>query len=266
MLRDEKSLTVLDLFSGIGGFSLGLERAGIRTLAFCEIDPDCRTVLTDHWPAVPVFPDITELSYDFLGIFGAHEPNVLCGGFPCQDISYAKPKADGIAGERSGLWSEFARLIGELRPDYAIIENVPALRSRGLVRVLRDLLAIGYDAEWHIISAAGVGAFHLRERIWIVAYAHGERRAERPLQKLRELFKRSALLRPAEHKITLPLNAGRYPRRALPENLLLDDGLSRRVDRHIRLYGNSIVPRIAEIIGREIIYDNRRRNYNHTAT
>src|SRR3954470_19482651 len=103
-LNASEQMNVLDLFSGIGGFSLGLERAGMRTVAFCEIDPFCRTVLAKHWPAVPIFPDVTQLRGADVGAV-----DVICGGFPCQDISVAGRRA-GIEGERSGLWSEYARI------------------------------------------------------------------------------------------------------------------------------------------------------------
>ena len=161
-------MNVLDLFSGIGGFSLGLERAGMRTVAFCEIDPYARAVLRKHWPGVPIYDDVrtltaTQLAADGIGV------DVICGGFPCQDISFAG-KGAGLAGERSGLWREIARLVGELRPRYVIVENVSALLSRGLGDVLGDLAALGYDAEWHCIPASYVGAPHRRDRIWIVAY------------------------------------------------------------------------------------------------
>jgi len=167
-----RALTVLDLFSGIGGFSLGLERTGgFRTIAFCEIDAFCRRVLAKHWPEVPCYDDVRELTATTLAADGLVRPDVICGGFPCQDISHAG-KGAGIDGERSGLWREYARLVGELRPDYVIVENVSALRSRGLDRVLGDLAALGYDAEWHCIPASAVGAPHRRDRIWIVAYAN----------------------------------------------------------------------------------------------
>lgn len=161
-------MNVLDLFSGIGGFSLGLERAGMRTVAFCEIEPFCRRVLAKHWPGVPIYDDVRSLTVDRLRADGI-APDVICGGFPCQDISIAG-KAAGIDGSRSGLWSEYARIVGELRPRYVIVENVAALLGRGLDRVLRDLAALGYDAEWHCIPACAVGAPHIRDRIWIVAY------------------------------------------------------------------------------------------------
>jgi DNA (cytosine-5)-methyltransferase 1 len=162
-------LNVLDLFSGIGGFSLGLERAGFRTVAFCEIDPYCRRVLAKHWPGVPIFEDVTKLRGTDVGTV-----DLICGGFPCQDISIAG-KGAGISGSRSGLWTEFHRLIGEIRPRYVIVENVPALLQRGLGKVLGDLAEIGYDAEWDCIPASYVGCRQLRDRIWIVAYpeCHG---------------------------------------------------------------------------------------------
>lgn len=164
-------LRVLDLFSGIGGFSLGLERAGMQTVAFCEIEEFPRRVLKKHLPEVPIYDDVRTLTAARLAADGI-SVDVICGGFPCQDISNAGQKA-GISGERSGLWKEYARIIGEIRPQYAIMENVSALLYRGMGTVLGDLAEIGYDAEWHCISAADVGAPHLRERIWIVAYTNG---------------------------------------------------------------------------------------------
>jgi DNA (cytosine-5)-methyltransferase 1 len=159
-----KALTVGSLFSGIGGIDLGLERAGMRTRWFSEIDPYASRVLKKHWPDVPNYGDITQID------FRAVEPvDVLAGGFPCQDVSNAG-KREGIDGERSGLWSEYARAIGELRPRYVFVENVAALLVRGLDRVLGDLAALGYDAEWDCIPAAAVGAPHLRDRLYLVAY------------------------------------------------------------------------------------------------
>src|SRR6476646_7604646 len=138
-----RSVNVLDLFSGIGGFSLGLERAGMRTRAFCEIDPYCRRVLAKHWPDVPCFADVRALRPTDLPAV-----DVICGGFPCTDISVAG-KGLGITGPQSGLWGEYARIIGEVRPRYVIVENVAALLGRGLATVLGDLAALGFDAEWH---------------------------------------------------------------------------------------------------------------------
>ena len=160
---------ILDLFSGVGGFSLGLERTGgFDTVAFCEIDKKAQLVLKKHWPGVPIFDDIQKLNVDQLDKLEI-KPDVIVGGFPCQDISVAGEGA-GLEGKRSGLWSEYARLISEIRPRYAIVENVSALLVRGVDRVLGELAEIGYDAEWHCIPASAVGAPHRRDRIWIMAY------------------------------------------------------------------------------------------------
>lgn len=160
-------LNVLDIFSGIGGFSIGLEAASMQTVAFCEINPFCRKILTRHWPSVPIFPDITIIHKEDLKKLPRID--VIAGGFPCQDISVAG-KQKGIEAKRSGLWKEFARLINEIKPKYAIIENVANLRSQGLIVVLQDLWEIGYDAEWHCIPASAFGAPHRRDRIWIIAH------------------------------------------------------------------------------------------------
>lgn len=165
---------LLDLFSGIGGFSLGLERSGaFKTVAFCEIEPYCQKVLAKHWPQVPIYDDVKTINAARLAADGI-TVDAICGGFPCQDISCAG-KGAGLEGERSGLWFEYARIIGELRPLYVIVENVSALLSRGLDRVLGTLAALGYDAEWHCIPASAVGAPHRRDRVWIVAYSNGKR-------------------------------------------------------------------------------------------
>ena len=168
-MRGDDKMRVLSLFAGIGGFDLGLERTGgFETVAFCEIDPFCQRVLAKHWPNVPCYPDVKELTSERLAADGI-AVDVICGGFPCQDISLAGNGA-GLAGERSGLWYEYARLVGELRPRYVIVENVAALLGRGLDAVLGSMATLGYDAEWHCIPASAVGAPHRRDRLWIVAY------------------------------------------------------------------------------------------------
>ena len=161
------SLTHGSLFAGIGGFDLGFQRAGIKTVWQVEIDAYCRAVLASHFPDAQRFDDVRTV-----GGHNLPRVDILSGGFPCQDISNAGKRA-GIDGERSGLWSEYARIIRELRPRYVVVENVAALLGRGMGRVLGDLAACGYDAEWQSIRASDVGAPHRRERIWIVAYPNG---------------------------------------------------------------------------------------------
>ena len=175
-------LRVLDLFSGIGGFSLWLERTGgFQTVAFCEIDPFCRRVLAKHWPDVPIFEDVRELTADTLSGRGI-AVDAICGGFPCQDVSQAGKRA-GLEDTRSGLWFEYARLIGELRPGYVIVENVPGLLSLGMGDVLGKLAALGYNAFWDCVPASAVGAPHRRDRVWLVAYP-GDDRQRQPLQQV----------------------------------------------------------------------------------
>lgn len=153
------------LFSGIGGLELGLEWAGLGHVVWqVEQDEFCRSVLAKHWPDAERFDDVRTV--------GAHclaPVDLICGGFPCQDLSYAG-KGAGLAGARSGLWSEYRRIVGELRPRFVVVENVAALLARGLGDVLGDLAALGYDAEWHCLRASDVGAPHRRDRLFIVAY------------------------------------------------------------------------------------------------
>ena len=236
-------MKVLDLFSGIGGFSLGLERAGMETVAFCEIDPKCRLVLKKHWPDIPVYEDVREINASRLFSDGIERPDVICGGFPCQDISVAGP-GEGINGERSGIWKEFKRLIKDLGHNYAIIENVANLRNNGLVTVLQDIWEIGYDAEWHIIPAWAVGAVHRRERIWITAYPNPER-----LPK----FKRQKKRGPGAGLNSISLQETRSIRDTSKAFICRgDDAIPGRVDR-IKQLGNAVVPQIPELIGRAIM-------------
>jgi DNA (cytosine-5)-methyltransferase 1 len=161
----------LDLFSGIGGFALGAFWAGIRFNGhyFSEVDNYAVSIYQKR------FPDAIPLG-DIRKIDGTKLPKgrwVLSGGFPCQDISIAG-KGAGLEGDRSGLWYEYARLIGEIRPEFAIMENVGAITFRGLDGVLLSLARIGYDAEWQDIRASDLEAPHRRERIWILAYPQGD--------------------------------------------------------------------------------------------
>ena len=160
-------MTFGSLFAGIGGFDLGLERAGMTCAWQVEREPYAVRVLEKHWPNVRRHDDVCTFPPEE----GNWDVDLVCGGFPCQDISVAG-KGAGLAGERSGLWHEMHRIIGELRPRFVIVENVAALLSRGMETVLGELSEIGYDAEWHVIPASAVGAPHRRERVWIVADAN----------------------------------------------------------------------------------------------
>lgn len=170
-------MNVLDLFSGIGGFSLGLERAGMTTVAFCEIEEYPRKVLAKHWPHVPIYKDVRELNATRLAADGITGIELICGGFPCQPFSVAG-KQLGAEDDRH-LWPEYFRLIQELRPTWVIGENVIGLVSLGLDSVLDDLESIGYSTRTFDIPACGVGAPHERRRLWIVAYSNGFRRSTR---------------------------------------------------------------------------------------
>lgn len=246
-------LQTLDLFAGVGGFALGLERTGgFRTAAFCEIDPDAVRTLNKNWPDVPVYGDVTALTKDRLDADGI-TINAISGGFPCQDLSHARTGSGqglglALAGSRSGLWFHYRRLIGEIRPDWVIIENVSALLTRGLETVLRGLDALGYDAEWHCIPASAVGAPHGRDRIWIIAYPRSAGLQGPVLQG-------NALPLTAPAQITqlgeLTVQSGpewsRYP-----SDLRMGDGLSKWTHR-LKQMGNAVVPQIPELIGRAIL-------------
>jgi DNA (cytosine-5)-methyltransferase 1 len=243
-------VNVLDLFSGIGGFSLGLERAGMRTVAFCEIEPYARAVLAKHWPSVPCYDDVRTITYQRLKSDGI-VPNVVCGGFPCQDISYAGAGA-GLDGARSGLFYEVARIVGELHQagqlQFVILENVAALLDRGLGEVLGALAEIGLDAEWHCIPASAVGALHARDRAWIIAYPERNRIQGRSIvaaawkgKPRAEQF--SGLLLPS---LRDAVSAARIFR--------ADHGVQSRVDVHRnRALGNTVYPQIPQIIGEAIM-------------
>ena len=163
-------IKVLDLFSGIGGFALAVQNVfgkdNVEFVGFCEIEKYAQKVLAKNFPQVPIFDDITTLQTDKF-----KDIDLITGGFPCQDISVAG-KGKGIVKNetRSGLWFELLRIIRDIRPKFALVENVPALTYRGGTIVLGTLAEAGFDAEWQIISAAEMGAWHKRERIWIVAY------------------------------------------------------------------------------------------------
>ena len=239
---------ILDLFSGIGGFSLGLERTkGFKTAAFCEIDMECQQVLDKHWPDVPIYSDIKELTHERLSD-DRIEPTVITGGFPCTDLSKAKRGAEGILGERSGLWSEMFRLIRDVRPTWVLIENVPALRVKGFTLVLQNLSEIGYCAEWHCIPASRFGAYHQRDRLWIVAYPSGIRmEGNRPARKQVPLL-------PFKEALSRCCGSGEGGpnwETIAPVDRMAD-GIPNRIHR-LRVLGNSLVPLIPQMIGEAIL-------------
>jgi len=168
---------VLDLFSGIGGFSLGLKRAGMETIGFCEIDPFCRKVLAKHWPDVTVHTDIRRLDgKDYKG-----RAEIICGGFPCQPFSQAG-KRRGTEDDRH-LWPEMLRIISEVRPTWVIGENVIGIVKMELDSILSDLEGEGYQTRAFIIPACGIDAPHKRDRVWIIAHANSEGESDGPINE-----------------------------------------------------------------------------------
>lgn len=260
-------LKVGSLFSGAGLCDLGLQWAGFEHQWFCEIDPFCRSILARHWPDTPLYNDVRTLK-------GSELPpvDVLCGGFPCQDVSQGGKHAGIREGTRSGLWLEYARLIGEIRPRYAIIENVRGLLARGIEIVLQDLASLGYDAEWEVLSASALGAPHRRERVFVVAFPHGdgpdpEHRLLSPLQRIvgevdqpfgvlawlgirivgqsrkavRDAYPGPVIYRVVDGNaggVDYPVNVPPVPRRVLPE------WTSR-----LKALGNAILPRQSYAVG-----------------
>ena len=247
-------MRVLDLFSGIGGFSLGLERAGFETVAFCEIEEFPRRVLAKHWPEVPCYDDIRTLTAERLAADGI-AVDVICGGFPCQDVSEANVSGQGLEGVRSGLWGEYRRLIGEIRPRFAIVENVSNLLHRGLGTVLGDLAALGYDAEWHCIPASVVGAPHERDRIWIVAHPVASQWG--PIIEQGHLAGPHSIFahgqEDAGRASPIPEASWLQPWSAVADALQrVDDGVPYRLD-GFNGCANAVVPQIPELIGRALL-------------
>lgn len=243
---------MLDLFSGIGGFSLGLERTGgFKTIAFCEIEPFPRKVLKKHWPDVAIFEDVRKLhASDIEGTI-----DVICGGFPCQDASLANVKGKGTSGIRTGLFREYTRLIGEIKPRWAIMENVQGLLSRGFGDVLIELAAVGCNAEWHCIPASIFGAHFPGDRVWIVA-------SPSPASRLR--WERIGSCSVGESQW------GQHEFEGLVRSFLkhdipsgsfgrVSDGVSSRVDR-LKALGNSVVPQVVEMIGMAILEVEKQQN------
>jgi len=247
-----ESLTFGSLFAGIGGLDLGLERAGMVCKWQVEIDDYASMVLAKHWPNVPRFKDIKEFPPKKQNNLSV---DLVCGGFPCQDISYAG-KGAGLDGERSGLFYELIRVVREVGPKYVLLENVSALFNRGLDQVLGTLASIGYDAEWHCISAAHIGAPHIRDRVFILAHTQGERhRQGGELGDIPHTMREG--LEGQRQKLfgVSPQHyyAGNNSHWAIEPSVdRMAYGVSKRVDR-LRGLGNAVVPQVAEYIGCQII-------------
>ena len=233
----------LDLFSGIGGFALAAKRTwenDLNIVGFCEIEPYAKKVLNKNFPGIPIYNDIKELDGKKI-----KDIDLITGGFPCQDISIAGYGV-GIEGKRSGLWSEMFRVISEVRPKFALIENVSAITFRGGARVVSDLAKIGYDTEWQTISAAYVGALHRRNRMWFVSYPSDSRSKYSKHGKSQADLKQTEMVRQCEGSVFG--NKGEFREEICStEFVRKSNGIPHRMDR-IKGLGNSVVPQVAEII------------------
>ena len=237
-------LRVGSLFAGIGGLELGLESTGhFETVWHVEIDDYARKVLAKHWPDVRRHDDVRTFPTD-----DNWECDVICGGFPCQDISYAG-KGAGLDGERSGLFYELARVVREVGPRYVILENVAALLTRGMGDVLGTMASLGYDCHWHCIPAAAVGAPHIRDRIFILAY----RSCSRTETGLATKACKSSRI--PEVSDNHSYGTGRTEDwlkvewwSTEPPVDRMVHGVPRRVDR-LRCLGNAVVPQVAHVVG-----------------
>lgn len=236
-------MTFGSLFTGIGGFDLGFERAGMQCKWQVEIDDYATKVLEEHWPGVERHRDV-RMFPPSAGV-ERYGVDVICGGFPCIDIS-SSGKKQGIRGTQSGLWFEFARIIRELRPSYVVVENVADIAHRGLGDVLGGLASLGFDAEWQVLPGAAFGAPQRRERLFVIAYAHGVGREGRTQWNGKRAFTERWIdndgLALAERRSR---DARSWVRRAV-------DGVPNRTHR-LRCLGNAVVPAVAEWIGRKII-------------
>lgn len=236
-------LTIGSLFAGVGGLELGLEWAGLGPVLWqVERDEFCRQVLAKHWPDVERFDDVCAV-----GASELRPVDVICGGFPCQDVSQAGKKV-GIGGSRSGLWFEFARIVGELRPRFVVVENVADLALRGLDVVLGDLAALRYDAIWFTFGAENLGAPHRRRRLFVVAYADAERREALPGVPAGNADQ-------ARHEspwASVPDRARSGRLRRIPDGGIcrVADGRPAELDiARIERLGNAVVPQCAEVVG-----------------
>lgn len=244
-------MKVGSLFSGIGGFDLGLEHAGFTIEWQVEIDEYARRVLAKHWPNVTRYEDIRAIDWRTVT-----PVDVLCGGFPCQDLSIAGRKAGLKEGTRSGLWFEYAKAIRILRPKYILVENVSGLLvNHAMGRVLGDLAECGYDAEWSSIRASDFGFPHERKRIFLAAYPTGSRplRLQATLENLEKGQPEGRWLRESSVK-SLFASMGYCP---LSYDWRANDEFPDWMDR-LKGLGNAVVPKIVEVLGRMILKAERR--------
>lgn len=260
-------LTLGSLFSGIGGLDLGLERAGFEVVWQVEIDDYAQKVLAKHWPNVTRFRDVRDCGrHNLAGV------EIIAGGFPCTNISWAGRRAGFRGGQsESGLWFEFGRIISELRPGYAVIENVPAalypvrhnerLEPAPITAILTNLAECGYDAEWQVLSAAAVGAPQKRERLFIVAYPNCER-----VQTVK-VFDRAAFDTFCNTDRTWQWHwrsstdvSARV--RPVPDSRIcgMATGVPYGLDR-FRGIGNAVVPQVAQLVGNLINLHAERTSY-----
>lgn len=242
-----KKMTFGSLFAGIGGFDLGLERAGMECKWQVEIDDFCNRVLEKHWPHVKRYRDVREV-----GKHNLEPVDLICGGFPCQDLSIAG-KREGIDGARSGLWSEYTRILGEIRPRYVLVENVAGLLTDGIDRVLGDLSSMGYDAEWGCLPACDyAGGLHRRDRVYIVAYPESVGQIY-PVDGQNKGNPSGGFLSSLPITRSTPFDAGRFIEEVrAAEFVRTSNGVPNRLDR-VATLGNAVVPQIVEMIGRAIL-------------
>jgi DNA (cytosine-5)-methyltransferase 1 len=182
---NEDKLNAISVFSGIGGFELALSEY-CRTMLYCEKDKHAQGILLSRMvegkiDCAPICTDIREITAEFIDI----PIDIIFGGFPCQDISVAG-NGRGLEGKRSGLFFEIVRLAKEIKPTFLFLENVPAIRTRGLDRVIQELTEVGYDCRWSMLSAAEVGANHKRERWFLLAYSNRSQLERRRLSGRRK--------------------------------------------------------------------------------
>lgn len=242
-------LTHGSLFSGIGGFELGAQYAGIETIWNCEINEFNRSILKKHFPNTKQYTDIHKIK-------NTKYVDIISGGFPYQDISIANVskknldehgKSIGIKGKRSGLWVEMWRVISQVRPKYVIIENSPMLLIRGFEHVVSDLSKIGYICEWQCLQAAQFGYNHKRERIYCIAYPN-EKRCKNNHSVFTE-FDKIYTERPTPRQSPLSIPIKRFNSKSIYDDVRVDDGLSEQLDkRRIEALGNAVIPEISHYL------------------